>query len=251
MIDRTTVRPAALGTSGFAALLATSLLGAVLALATPTLASGQTPTAGWWTALGRPIAAAVAALGVAGLIRSYGALHRALTLRARAEAEARAEALTDDLTGLYNRRGLRALGEHQLKVARRAGTDVLLLYLDLDAFKPINDRFGHVEGDRALRDVAAILARTVRETDVVARLGGDEFCVLVVDADAHTERAVRTRIARALRAHNERPDRPYAIRCSVGSARLDDDRAAELDDLLRRADAALYAAKGAQRRVSA
>jgi diguanylate cyclase (GGDEF)-like protein len=177
------------------------------------------------------------------LARSYHTMRRAVIERGAAEAEARAAALTDELTGVFNRRGFRALAEHQLRVARRAGTDVMVLYVDLDRFKQVNDRCGHAAGDRALREVADLLRLTMRETDVVARLGGDEFGVLIVDADPATESAVRGRIARAVAARNALPNREYQVAFTVGAASLDGDRAAGLDDLMATADRSLYAAK--------
>jgi diguanylate cyclase (GGDEF)-like protein len=132
------------------------------------------------------------------------------------------------------------LAEHQIRVARRSGADVLIVCADVNEFKSINDRFGHAQGDATLRDVAALLRRTVRETDVVARLGGDEFAVLVVDGDADAERAIRARLATALAAHNARPEGPGTLSLAIGVARLDADRGAELDDLLLTADTALY-----------
>jgi diguanylate cyclase (GGDEF)-like protein len=156
---------------------------------------------------------------------------------------ARTEAITDELTGLYNRRGFRALAEHQLRIARRSGADVLVLCVDLDGFKPINDRFGHAEGDRALCEIAGLLRTTVRETDLVGRVGGDEFALLVVDADEATEHAVVGRLRHALTFRNLGVSRPYPLAVSLGAVRFDADRGASLDELLERADAALYEAK--------
>ncbi|WP_284350757.1 GGDEF domain-containing protein [Roseisolibacter agri] len=235
-----------LRTPAFALLLATALLGAFAAVSAPG-AEGYVVGPDGHVALGRLLAAGTAAGAVVALLRSYGTLRHAVALRTRAEAEARAAALTDELTGLYNRRGFRALAEHQLRIVRRNGGDVLLLFLDLNRFKPINDRYGHAEGDRALCEMAALLRATVRDTDVVARLGGDEFAVLVVDADDATERAVITRLARALAQRNAVPERRYRLEAAIGAARFDDDRGAELDEMLQRADAALYASKRQQR----
>jgi diguanylate cyclase (GGDEF)-like protein len=118
-----------------------------------------------------------------------------------------------------------------------------VLCVDLDGFKPINDRFGHAEGDRALRDMAGLLRTTVRETDLIGRVGGDEFALLVVDADQATEHAVVGRLRQALTFRNLGVTRPYPLAVSIGAVRFDADRAASLDELLERADAALYEAK--------
>ena len=89
--------------------------------------------------------------------------------------------LADDLTGLYNRRGLAAFGEQALYRARRDGAMVALLFLDLDGLKKINDTFGHGVGDDALRALASIIEGTIRESDIAARVGGDEFCILLFE----------------------------------------------------------------------
>jgi diguanylate cyclase (GGDEF)-like protein len=224
-----------------------------LALLVATVASGIAPFLGrtTWTGLftdaGHAIAivgfALAAAAGAGLLAQSYLSMQRAVRAWADAEAAARTAALTDELTGLYNRRGFRALAEHQLRIARRTGADVLLLFLDLDGFKHVNDRLGHEAGDRALREVADLLRNTIRETDVIARLGGDEFAVLVVDATDETEDAVRARLTHATAARNAQPGRTHDLAYTLGRASLDENRAASLDDLLATADRAMYVAK--------
>jgi diguanylate cyclase (GGDEF)-like protein/PAS domain S-box-containing protein len=171
--------------------------------------------------------------------------------RKRAEDALRRTTLTDELTGLKNRRGFTALGEHQLKVSRRTGSDVVVLYADLDGFKRINDTFGHAEGDRALRDVADVLRNAFRDTDVIARLGGDEFTVLLVGGDQCTADTVIARVRAMLDARNAAPDRRYRLTISFGVARLDRDREMSLDDLLGAADMALYAAKRRRKQQAA
>jgi len=89
----------------------------------------------------------------------------------RAKEELRALSLTDELTGLYNRRGLYVLGDHQLKLAVRRKKGIYMLYADLDNLKEINDSYGHQEGDKALSVIASILRSAYRESDVIARIG--------------------------------------------------------------------------------
>ena len=89
--------------------------------------------------------------------------------------------LSDGLTGLYNRRGLFALGEHTMRSARRRAKGLGVIYVDVDGLKDINDRFGHAQGDEALRAVADVIRASIRESDVVGRVGGDEFVVLAED----------------------------------------------------------------------
>ena len=88
-------------------------------------------------------------------------------------------AITDELTGILNRRGFLSEFQRTLSSASRYGERGVLVYIDLDDFKPINDTYGHAAGDEVLRQVTSILLESVRDTDVVARLGGDEFAVLL------------------------------------------------------------------------
>jgi diguanylate cyclase (GGDEF)-like protein len=242
LVDRSLAKRPVLRTNGFTLLLLAAVAGAL-----GTVSGGLSALSREWTpsveSAERLVAAVLAVAAIAALTRSHLTLRVAVTERARAEAEARTEAITDELTGVYNRRGFRALAEHQLRIARRTGADALVLYVDLDGFKPINDHFGHAEGDRALCEVAAMLRVTVRETDLVGRLGGDEFALFVVDADGATEHAVVGRLRHALAFRNLGVARPYPIAVSIGVARFDSDRGASLDELLQRADAALYESK--------
>jgi len=157
--------------------------------------------------------------------------------------ELRALSLTDELTGLNNRRGFFFLAQQELKVARRTGRGGLLVFVDLDGMKRINDANGHQEGDRALVETSRILRETFRESDIIARLGGDEFTVLTVSADEDDADAIKARIAQAVARHNGRPDRSYLLTLSCGIARFDPAGSDTLEDLLARADAALYAEK--------
>jgi diguanylate cyclase (GGDEF)-like protein len=162
-------------------------------------------------------------------------------------------ALHDTLTGLANRRYLRLLIDGAIRRSQRDGGKFALLVLDLDGFKPINDRYGHPAGDEVLVKVAERMVRLVRPGDVVARLGGDEFVVMLEPhrneplADpAATDEDTPLRMAQRLVAAISRPvplaPADVAVSASVGIALYPDD-AAGADDLLRRADVALYRAK--------
>ncbi len=165
---------------------------------------------------------------------------RDITERKQAEATLRTLSLYDELTQLCNRRGFMTLGEQELKVARRAKSPTLLLYMDLNDFKSVNDTYGHAEGDAALVRIAEVLKSTFRESDVVARLGGDEFTVLVVNAIDDTEEVVLTRLRNRLAAANAHATHPYELSISIGIARFDHAAPRTLDELLQDADAALY-----------
>jgi diguanylate cyclase (GGDEF)-like protein len=151
--------------------------------------------------------------------------------------------LTDELTGLYNRRGFFTLAERQYKLSRRHEQRLLVAIADLDGLKQINDRFGHAEGDRALIATAAILGSTFRDVDIVARLGGDEFAVLVIGADADLEHRLRPRLDQQIEAWNGKAGVPYPVSLSVGTARQNLRTPRSIDDLLAKADAALYKSK--------
>src|SRR5467141_1786223 len=151
-------------------------------------------------------------------------------------------ALTDELTGLYNRRGFMAVAERQLKLGRRSGRGMLLFVMDVDRMKHINDSFGHSEGDRALKRTADALEETFRDSDVVARLGGDEFAVLAIEASGHSEAALKTRLFECLRAIGaEQPG--YEISLSFGVARFDLSNSTSIGELMVKADQAMYERK--------
>lgn len=153
--------------------------------------------------------------------------------------------LTDELTGLNNRRGLFTLAERQLKLSRRRGQGLVVVLADLDGLKQINDKFGHAEGDKALIATAQVLLATFRDVDIIARLGGDEFAVVVVDADENLEEALRARLIRQIEARNAREDALYTLSLSVGTARQTVRKQRTMDELLARADEALYKVKRA------
>ena len=166
-------------------------------------------------------------------------------ITARKEAEMRLAhmALHDPLTGLPNRRALADALERAIARARRTGLPLAVLALDLDGFKAINDRHGHPAGDATLLQVAARLQRTIRRSDLVARLGGDEFAVIATDLNgpAPIVRLAR-RLGAALRVPIHLEDAVAEIDVSIGVAFYPGD-GETTEQLLARADAALYAAK--------
>jgi diguanylate cyclase (GGDEF)-like protein/PAS domain S-box-containing protein len=168
----------------------------------------------------------------------------ALEITALVEARKRMNhhASYDHLTGLVNRRCLREWLGRALEGARRTGTTVAVLYCDVDGFKRINDRFGHRAGDEVLVEVSRRFRASVRDMDVVGRYGGDEFVIVVVDASDATHAAVRRRVEAALDEPISLSNGSVAeIRVSVGSA--SDDGSSDVDDVIARADSAMYRAK--------
>ena len=159
----------------------------------------------------------------------------------------RSLSLIDDLTGLYNRRGFSDLGEQYLKLARRSGRGVTMVYLDLDRFKTINDSLGHHVGDRALIKVADILRATFRRSDIIARLGGDEFGVLALEAADESSETLVERLRERVIDYNESSPEPYQLSVSIGMAHHDDDPRVRLEDLVAEADSAMYREKHGKR----
>ena len=161
----------------------------------------------------------------------------------------RSLSLIDGLTDLYNRRGFNDLGEQYLKLALRSSRPVSLIYLDIDRFKTINDTLGHHVGDRALLCVADTLRDTFRRSDIVARMSGDEFAVLAFETSEENAETLVQRLRTELTELNETTRERFQLSVSIGVARNDGDGALHLDELLRRADAAMYKEKRNKRRT--
>jgi diguanylate cyclase (GGDEF)-like protein/PAS domain S-box-containing protein len=172
-------------------------------------------------------------------------VYQAYDLRRRKEAERRLSTLahTDSLTGLANRRYWRAEAERCVAEARAAGRNVGVLFLDLDNFKKVNDRLGHLAGDQLLKQVGQRLRREVRARDVVARYGGDEFLVLLTDLNSRGDAAIVARkLIQAVGEEFVLEAGPAQVGLSVGAAVFphDGDTA---HALVQAADEALYGAK--------
>lgn len=145
----------------------------------------------------------------------------------------------DELTGLLNRRGFLSMAQQQLKIAQREDWELVLLFADLDSLKNINDNFGHTEGDRALKSIAAVLIKTFRTSDLIARLGGDEFIVLALNAPAAGVQKMKTRLKSNLDRHNSQ-NRYYQLSLSIGIAQFDPKHETSLETMIVEADKALY-----------
>lgn len=155
----------------------------------------------------------------------------------------KALSITDDLTGLYNRRGFFELGCHQIKIAERAERELLLFYFDLDRFKMINDQFGHAEGDAALKQMATILKESFRSSDVLARLGGDEFAVLALEASKQHGQLLKDRVMEKLKKTNENNHKSYTLSLSLGQTCFYPKQSYRLEMMLEEADRELYGSK--------
>lgn len=172
----------------------------------------------------------------------FNAFVRDISERARFEAELTRQALHDALTGLPNRTLFLDRLDHALARSTRAGSDVTVLFLDLDGFKTINDSLGHATGDRLLVAVGRRLQKALRPEDTVARLGGDEFAVLLEETDTGGGIVVAERLAATLAAPVPIGSRQVFIQASVGIATRRADEGGE-EELLRNADLAMYLAK--------
>jgi diguanylate cyclase (GGDEF)-like protein/PAS domain S-box-containing protein len=161
-------------------------------------------------------------------------------------ADVQALALRDELTGLYNRRGFLTLAAQQMKVARRTKNALSLVFIDLDGFKAINDRWGHAMGNQALITLAHILTTTFRDSDLVARLGGDEFVVLATDSDGQNSANAVQRVQAECMRLNREAAAPYQLAMSVGVAHATATQRYTLEELLAQADALMYADKHAK-----
>jgi diguanylate cyclase (GGDEF)-like protein/PAS domain S-box-containing protein len=204
----------------------------------------------YWRADGSPLPVEYTATPyrVDGEIEGAVIVFRDATRRRQAEEELRAQSMLDELTGLHNRRGFLARAGDALRQAQHAGRHSVLLFTDLDEFKAINDTHGHHAGDRALRAAAQVLREVFRESDVVARYGGDEFVVLACEgAEPHAPDTLRARVQAAVESCNRRGDAGVPISMSIGTATFDPRAPRPLEQLMRDADAGLYAHKRARR----
>ncbi|HAY21181.1 MAG TPA: hypothetical protein DCY27_03255 [Desulfobacterales bacterium] len=175
-------------------------------------------------------------------------LIKARDLLQRQTEELMALSLRDGLTGLYNRRAFMTLAEHQLKVAERTETSLLLMFIDLDDLKAVNDLYGHAMGDRVLVATANILGTVFRQSDLVARLGGDEFVVLYLCSNADAPEAVVERLQKRLRQYNACPkEHPNNLSFSIGFAWYNPGCPVPLEELLQEADDMMYAQKKAKK----
>ena len=155
-------------------------------------------------------------------------------------------ATIDDLTGIANRRGFMTMAQHALQLCQRQKVPASLAFLDLNKFKQINDRFGHAEGDQALRFFAAQLRQHYRESDLCARLGGDEFVVLLTNTDISQANELTKRLAAALQATPLEANQegagavPYNLSFCHGVVEYDAQRHASIEHLLEDGDRLMY-----------
>jgi diguanylate cyclase (GGDEF)-like protein len=156
-------------------------------------------------------------------------------------------AIVDGLTQIYNRRYLSEFLEREMLRAQRHGRPLALLLIDVDDFKTINDRFGHLGGDQVLREFAAVVGQQMRRESCFARYGGEEFAVVLPETGTQGAQLAAERVRGIVEAHSFHVDgHSIALTVSIGIATLDADTESPLE-LFRRADERLYEAKNAGR----
>ena len=174
---------------------------------------------------------------------------RDVTEQKRAEESMQALSLVDDLTGLYNRRGFLTLAEQQFKIAARMRKKMYLIFLDVDGMKRVNDNMGHREGNLLLVEAASAIRQAFRNSDIAARIGGDEFVVLVLEAERLWPAMLRSRLESKIAAKNAGGRNP-SLSLSVGVVAFNPEDPAGLEEMLHRADHAMYEEKRAKREAS-
>ena len=178
-----------------------------------------------------------------GVFDGFVGISQDITMQRREQERLAHLAERDPLTGLLNRAGLEQRMT-ELCGCANAPSGLAVLYIDLDHFKPVNDRLGHAAGDELLRQFGERLARAVRATDLVARLGGDEFAIVLPGvADLHTAQRVADKVLTAAHRPFELSGGACIIGASIGVAAQEEARQADLPGLLAQADARLYRAK--------
>ncbi|WP_413171376.1 diguanylate cyclase [Anabaena azotica] len=175
------------------------------------------------------------------------ALEKEIEERKAAEAEVRRLSLTDELTGLYNRRGFFVLAEQQLKLAERSQIPTCLMFIDLDGLKQINDQLGHEMGDAAIVASANLIKQTFRSSDTLGRLGGDEFVVLLQGKDPSLEVMI-ARLQSSIDEYNKSENKPFNVSMSIGVVNYDYSQPMSLDHLITLADELMYQQKRARKK---
>ena len=152
-------------------------------------------------------------------------------------------ATQDVLTKISNRRGFIMLAEHSLHLCARQNIPASLVFMDLDRFKQINDKYGHVEGDLALSAFAELMKNTFRDSDLIARLGGDEFVVFLTNTPKEAAENIVVKFHKSMFKYNRDAKRGYEISFSHGIVEFDPDKHRTVEEFLRDGDSLMYERK--------
>jgi len=156
--------------------------------------------------------------------------------RKRLERILEQQVLLDELSGVYNRRAFFKAAEQQLRLLRRLRKQALLVLVDIEGLKQINDAFGHAAGDVAIVDAVELLRTTFRESDIIGRMGGDEFAVLAFEVGAEELTTIPRRLTKSLAAYNKTPDHRARLAFSLGFAVVKSESGSTLGHLLKEAE---------------
>jgi len=149
----------------------------------------------------------------------------------------------DSLTGCYNRGYGLELLDRQIKLSHRSKSPLLLAFLDIDKFKPINDTYGHDEGDLVLKEIVKLFKSTLREIDIICRMGGDEFLLIFPNNSLKEAPLIKERLDKDLIKLNQTLKKPYRIDLSIGLSEYDPVNPLIMDELIRIADQKMYKEK--------
>ncbi|MBK1988268.1 diguanylate cyclase [Sphaerospermopsis aphanizomenoides BCCUSP55] len=174
-------------------------------------------------------------------------LQQEIQERKAIEAEMRRLSLTDELTGLHNRRGFNLLAEQQLRLAKRSPIYTSLMFIELNEFEQINQTFGEEMGQDAIVAVARLLKRSFRSSDTLGRIGEDEFAVLVQGYELTCE-VIQNRVATNIDQFNQTQQLPFLLSVNIGIQSYDSSKSISLDDLITLAHIHIYQRKGTENR---
>ena len=191
--------------------------------------------------LATPIVFAIFGYGMGFLLDKLALQKQSLEM---INAALESQSITDDVTGLYNHRYLMEVLDKELERAKRYHRTLSAMMLDIDNFKKVNDQYGHLVGDRVLREFAYLLKKNVRQIDTLSRYGGDEFFIILPESTAEIAQLVAERIQRSVRDYPfNQPDHLLPLTVSIGISSLQDSKDIGRTELIERTDQALLKAK--------